>query len=114
MKLFCWTLINGIFATALYFGLEQKIEGAASVAQFMAWYAFGAAVICTLASPYVIKEMRKSALYMPASIDVAFDAGCILFLVWHAWWWTAFVYAIHTMLLAGLRRAASKVDASDP
>lgn len=108
IRLITYILINGIFSSALYLGLEQGIAGAANVAQFMAWWSFVNAVLSLLFWEKIVQHMRENPRSVPAWINNALDFCAIFFMVWHGWWWTGIAYAIHWILFTGLRADADK------
>ena len=112
-RILYWLAVNGVFAASLYLGLERGIEGAANVAQFMAWWSFAMAILAAFKSDKVVEAIREKPSSVPRWVDVTFDVAATLVLVWHAWWWTGLAYGIHCMVLIGLRALAREKDQAD-
>lgn len=106
-----YILCNGIFASMLYLGLIEGMTGAANAALFIAWWTIVMAILMTaIAKEKVIAHWREKPSPVPMWVDWTFDMAVCLLMAWHGWWVTVAFYAIHTLLLAGLKADASKPE----
>lgn len=91
-----WLIINGFFATSMYFGFFQEVEAAESLAVFIAWLSI--IVSLFLQGEAVQEELKKKGRSVPKEFNILFDIGATAALVYGGWWITAFLYVIHSFL----------------
>ena len=87
-----YLILNGIFATSIYYGLFHGHEGAANLALFMAWVTafFGVLILVALAinegkrtpGDYIEFVSRQDPSPIPFEVDAIFDIGVCIAFIW--------------------------------
>lgn len=99
MKTIKWIMINGIFASMLYFGLVKGVTGAKNVAFVWAW--LGIFVSFLSVTDHMVNVMKNKKKSLPR-VGAAFNLLVLLTLAWFGHIITAVFYLIHIILLASM------------
>lgn len=95
-----WFLINGLFASGIYFGFFQGVDGAANTITFFTAILF----LFSLLAPHqnMVEAMVKNDYQMPVPriLDVLFDVGVIIAFSWSGHFVLATMYSIHIFCMA--------------
>lgn len=89
-----WLLVNGVFASCLYFWKIEGVGNAGNVAMFYIWLGLIIGLLTVGVDVTKVKSYEiKSKLFY--SIDGMFDWTCIGFLVWFGHVGLGVAYLIH-------------------
>lgn len=91
-----WVLFNGLLASAVYFGFFKHVEGALSIAYFIAWVFIALSLTRTMKSTQAL--MRKNGRSVPRWMNTFVDLTITLVFVWHSAWITGVFYLLHLSL----------------
>jgi len=97
MKLLRYVLVNGLFASCLYFGAYKGVSGAANIAMFIVWLSFVVSMFAPVKE--VAVEISNETRPVPVCVDVGFDIAMTISMLWCGWVVSAIVYFIHMFLL---------------
>jgi hypothetical protein len=99
MKILIWFAMNGLFASCVYFGLVEGIEGARNIAVFSTYFLFfGTICFCAPSGKKFIRERLEKGLSVPRWMDAAFDICIVLSFVWFGYFVTGIVYLLHLII----------------
>lgn len=104
-----WIVINGLFAVAIYFGFQEKIDGVYRLVMFWAWVNIVFSFFL-LAEP-VMEKMRETGRSTPRWASVVYDLCVTSAFVWFGAWVTGAFWLLHMFIQeAAWDKALGKSD----
>ena len=101
MKVVKWALVNAAVCAGLYFAVIEGHEGVKRVIVAWCWFYAVICLVCSSVDKARLEVQEKGRLEVqekvgsfPAVLSHSVGVGCLLFLVWHGWWFTALAFLI--------------------
>jgi len=95
-KFLKYIIINGLFATSVYYGYFENVLGAERIAVFVVWFTFFLSLFFFTGT--VQKRMKEKGRSAPEWIDVPFNLMILSVFVWFGSWVTGTAYFIHILI----------------
>ena len=109
MKYLLWFGFNGLFASCVYYGLFEGIEGVKNLFLVLFW--FMVVVSFFLMTDSVINERRSEKRVMPAGVDAILDAVFICAFAWLGHFVLAGFLVFHVAMNEASWKAARELPA---